>query len=478
MNRFLVLTHRYLGIGISLILLLWCLSGFVMMYKPYPELSAEQQLETLANLDFTNCCSQLDQSDLASSGYSQFQIHMLNQEPVLLLVSEYGQVSSVNLKSGQQFYGISERQAQAIANEFANQHQYPAPTLKASITNDQWTVYPSYNLHRPLYQFQANDEAGTQWYISSLTGEIVQITTREQRIWGYLGPVIHWLYPTILREKAQLWNQTVIWLSVLGTFLTVTGIYIGLKQYKVRKNGKHSSYRGMALWHHYVGLVFGLLTFTWMLSGLFSMQPWGLFEPSGAAQERLAIQGGTFSLNQLNSTLAQLNELPLNSNPVMINGMNVQGSLFITSMNANLQTNRYRADNLNPSTLTETELYKLANAILAEEGIKEASMLYEEDNYYFSYHTQVSFPVYKVIANNNEQTIYYLSPLDGSISAKYDAANKGFRWFHLGLHRLDFTELFRSRPLRDFFMWFLLSGVTLGVFTGFFLGIKRVYRSF
>ena len=158
--------------------------------------------------------------------------------------------------------------------------------------------------------------------------------------------------------------------------------------------------------------------------------------------------------------------------------MNVQGSLFITSMNANLQTNRYRADNLNPSTLTETELYKLANAILAGEGIKEASMLYEEDNYYFSYHTQVSFPVYKVIANNNEQTIYYLSPLDGSISAKYDAANKGFRWFHLGLHRLDFTELFRSRPLRDFFMWFLLSGVTLGVFTGFFLGIKRVYRSF
>ena len=478
MNRFLVLTHRYLGIGISLILLLWCLSGFVMMYKPYPELSAEQQLETLATLDFTNCCSQLDQSDLASIGYSQFQIHMLNQEPVLFLVSEYGQISGVNLKSGEQIFGISESQAQLIANEFANRHQYPAPTLKASISNDQWTVYPSYNPHRPLYKFQANDEAGTQWYISSLTGEIVQITTREQRIWGYLGPVIHWLYPTVLREKAQLWNQTVIWLSVLGTFLTVTGIYIGVKQYKVRKNGKHSPYRGMALWHHYVGLVFGLLTFTWMLSGLFSMQPWGLFEPSGATQERLAIQGGSFNLDQINLTLELINELPLENSPVMLSGMNLQGSLFITSINTDQEMNRYRADNLRPSTLTENELYNLATAILAEDGIKEASMLYEEDNYYFSYHNQVSFPVYKVIANNNEKTIYYLSSLDGSISAKYDAANKGFRWFHLGLHRLDFTELFRSRPLRDFFMWFLLSGVTLGVFTGFLLGIKRVYRSF
>ena len=178
MNKFLFLTHRYLGIGISLILLLWCLSGFVMMYKPYPELSTQQQLEILEPLDFANCCSQLNQAELASSEYSQFQIQMLNQEPVLLLVSEFGQVSIVNLKSGQQFYGTSEEMALAIANDYARQHQYPAPTLRATITNDQWTVYPSYDPHRPLYQFQANDDAGTQWYVSSLTGEIVQIITR------------------------------------------------------------------------------------------------------------------------------------------------------------------------------------------------------------------------------------------------------------------------------------------------------------
>tara|TARA_R110002111_G_scaffold91_7_gene1298 strand:- start:15338 stop:16042 length:705 start_codon:yes stop_codon:yes gene_type:complete len=234
----------------------------------------------------------------------------------------------------------------------------------------------------------------------------------------------------------------------------------------------------MALWHHYVGLVFGLLTFTWMLSGLFSMQPWGLFEPSGSGQERQVIQGGTFSLDQINLTLGLLDKLPLENKPVMISGMNFQGALFITSMNADLDTIRYRGDNLNPSTLTESDLYNLSSVILANDGIKEAAMLYEEDNYYFSYHTQVSFPVYKVVADNNEQTIYYLNPLDGTLSAKYDAANKGFRWFHLGLHRLDFTGLLRSRPLRDFFMWFLLSGVTLGVFTGFYLGFRRVYRSF
>lgn len=477
MIRLLFLIHRYLGIGIGLILLLWCLSGFVMMYKPYPELSTQQQLGTLETLDFTNCCSPLIPSDFIHNGYSQFQVQMLNKEPVLLLLPEFGPVISVNLKNGQQYNGISEQMAQAIADNYANQNNYPEPTLKATISNDQWTVYPSYNPHRPLYKFQANDEAATNWYISSQTGEIVQIITREQRIWGYLGPVIHWLYPTILREKAQLWNQTVIWLSVLGIFLTLSGIYIGLKQFKTKKSGKRSPYKGIALWHHYVSLLFGLLTFTWMLSGLFSMQPWGLFEPSGASQERQAIQGGSLTLDQINQTLGQLDKLSLTNKPVMISGMNLQGSLFISSINNDLEITRYRGDNLNPSTLTESDLFNLSSVMLAEDGIKEASMLHEEDGYYFSYHTEVSFPVYKVVADNNEQTIYYLNPLDGTILAKYDADNKGFRWFHLGLHRLDFTEIFRTSPLRDFFMWFLLSGVTLGIFTGFYLGMKRVYRS-
>jgi uncharacterized iron-regulated membrane protein len=32
------LAHRYLGIGLGVLMLTWCLSGIVMMFVPYPAL--------------------------------------------------------------------------------------------------------------------------------------------------------------------------------------------------------------------------------------------------------------------------------------------------------------------------------------------------------------------------------------------------------------------------------------------------------
>ena len=47
MIRLLILTHRYLGVAVGLAVTLWCLSGFVMMYVPYPELMPEERLAGL-----------------------------------------------------------------------------------------------------------------------------------------------------------------------------------------------------------------------------------------------------------------------------------------------------------------------------------------------------------------------------------------------------------------------------------------------
>ena len=40
------------------------------------------------------------------------------------------------------------------------------------------------------------------------------------------------LYFELLRVQQQLWSQTVIWTSLLGTFLTVIGIALGVVQFK------------------------------------------------------------------------------------------------------------------------------------------------------------------------------------------------------------------------------------------------------
>ena len=73
----------------------------------------------------------------------------------------------------------------------------------------------------------------------------------------------------------------------------MTGLYIGVRQLLRRPDGRWSPYDGFNLWHHVAGLVFGVLTLSWILSGLLSMNPWGLLEGAGGEQERLAAARGT-----------------------------------------------------------------------------------------------------------------------------------------------------------------------------------------
>ena len=91
------------------------------------------------------------------------------------------------------------------------------------------------------------------------------------------------------------WNEflaaLVIATSLLGVFLTVPGLYIGIARLNRRRSGRWSPYRGLRLWHHWLGLAFGALTLTWVGSGLLSVNPWGLLESPGTGAEREALRG-------------------------------------------------------------------------------------------------------------------------------------------------------------------------------------------
>jgi hypothetical protein len=99
-------------------------------------------------------------------------------------------------------------------------------------------------------------------------------TTATQRFWNWLGAIPHWFYPTALRSDGELWSQTVIWASMLGSFLALFGLYLGFSQ--LGRGRGLSPYRGLFYWHHLAGLVFGIVTLTFVASGLVSMNPWML----------------------------------------------------------------------------------------------------------------------------------------------------------------------------------------------------------
>src|SRR5690606_39349236 len=80
MLRILLFTHRYLAVAVGLLMALWCLSGFVMMYQPFPELTQAERLAGLAPLRFDGCGrSDLPDDQLAGD----FRIEMLGERLVL-----------------------------------------------------------------------------------------------------------------------------------------------------------------------------------------------------------------------------------------------------------------------------------------------------------------------------------------------------------------------------------------------------------
>ena len=472
MVRLLFLIHRYLGIALGLVISLWCLSGFVMMYEQYPELDDTERLAGLEPLDLSACCRLPD--DFSNIEVDRFRLEMMAGSPVLRLMDGRFQYV-IDLRSGEYVPEFYEADARAIASAAAEEYGLQGdPRLLDLIQRDQWTVYASYQPHRPLFHFAMDDSAGTEFYVSSTTGEVVQMTTFRQRFLNWIGAVIHWLYPTALRQHTGVWLQVVIWLTIVSLFLTVIGIYIGLRQFKTRRNGHRSPYHGWALWHHYAGLVFGLFTLTWLVSGLFSVNAFGALEGRGFFVENQRLRGAAVNFEHAGAFVHALPAADIPSSTVRLDVSVVGAQLYAVASDKAGQRARLNAGTLKPETLHEGFFTQAAIVMRPDVAVREADRLTEDDAYYFSHHDKRRFPVFRIQYEDGER--FYLDSVTGELSYAVDRERQWLRWIFHALHRGDFSALVRSRPIWDLMMWPLMLGVTVGAITGTWIGIRRLFR--
>lgn len=474
--RWLFLAHRYLGIAVGLVMALWCLSGFVMMYVQYPEMTARDRVAALAPLELDACCRLPAGEPGDGLPIDRFRVEMLAGTPVLRLATTFdpGDGTLFDLRRGLRIDEMNGDLIRDSAQAFKERAGIGG-TLRDDgvLVNDQWTVYASYHSHRPLHKFSAGDEAGTEWYVSGTTGEVVQVTTARQRFWNWMGAVVHWLYPTRLREHTAVWYQLVVWLSILGTFLTVIGLYIGLRQYRARRNGRRSPYRGAALWHHYAGLVFGVLVLSWTVSGFFSMNPWGLMEGRGTELEQARLRAGALTSGEVRDFVSRLEDAALPRGTVRLEGHTFEGAFFVLAHDADGRTQRLDFW-LRPAPLTRADWDGMPDRLRPGVPVRSAGWLETADAYYYDHHQTLDFPVYRVVFDDPQRTRYYFDAVSGGIVQKTDAERRWYRWLFHAIHRGDFSALARSRPVWDAFMLLLLSGVTVSCVTGAWMGIKRL----
>jgi uncharacterized iron-regulated membrane protein len=473
MIRLIFLIHRYLGIALGLIITLWCLSGFVMMYMQYPEFDSKERLAGLESLELKSCC-QLS-NDFSNISMDRFRIEMFDSSPVLRLMDGPYQYI-IDLLTGEYLPVFNEAEIYRSAIVTAQKLELSGnPQLLGIIGQDQWTIFPGFDLHRPLYHFEMNDSLGTQFYISSRTGEVVQLTNLKTRFWNWMGSIPHWLYPTILRQHTGVWLQTVIWLTIASIFLTVIGVYIGLRQYKTRRSGRKSPYHHWGLWHHFSGLFFGLFTLIWLISGLLSVNPWGVLEGRSYIEENQHLKGGVLNFEDVRNFIYSLPGNYIPASTVRLDGYRIDKELSLITYDSNGVRMRLNASTFGFEPLPDDFFARVMHIIRPEASVTEGEWITVGDAYYYNHHNVQNFPVYRL--NYSDGEIIYLDSVSGEIVFAVDNERRWFRWLFQGLHRGDFSQLIRKRPLWDFLMWTLMLGVTVGAFSGTWLGIRRLIRS-
>lgn len=477
MFRLLLLVHRYLGIAFGVIVALWCLSGFVMMYVQYPDLNDREYLAGLQQFDSSACCTANEDVLEQLEGADELSVEMLAGQPVLR--ARFGRDPGllVNLSTGWWFSTIDQEIATQQADAFLSASGIDGEArFLARKSRDQWTVAGYFNAWRPLYQFAADDAAGTQLYVSSVNGQVIQTTSSTERRWNWFGAVTHWIYPTALRQNTALWSQVVIWLTIASLFLVFVGIYLGIAQYGARSNGSKSPHQGLNLWHHYSGLIFGLVTVTWLFSGLLSMNPWGALEGDGGFDERSRLQGGAISSAEVSEIVDTLGDSALPRGTVQLSSSMIDGKFTLIAKDSMGRATRLNGTTLYPDPLPQQIWSRVAELVGPDKTVRESGFIESDDNYYYSHHEEVSFPVYRIVFDDAEQTRYYFDAESAELIRKVDSDRRWNRWLFLGLHRGDFASLMRQRPIWDLILLPLMIGVTIGAVSGVWMGYRRLTK--
>ncbi|PTU73512.1 PepSY domain-containing protein [Pseudomonas mangrovi] len=482
MKRHFYLWHRWLGIGLCLLMVLWFFSGLVMLYVGYPKLTQREHLAQLPPLSAEGCCVPLSQA-LAASGEAQppsaIRLSTVAGTPRYLL--RYGPRSiAVDARSGERLEAAGEVDALAAARQFGGEQ---AMHYRGLVNEDAWSHSRALDGERPLHRVEL--ENGTLLYISSRSGEVVRDASATERAWNWVGAWLHWLYPLRGGVLDRWWSDLVIYLALAATLMTLLGIIVGTLRWRLvrpYRSGSRSPYRGLARWHHIGGLLFGLLALTWIFSGLMSMNPWRLFD-NATPLDISAYQGGELRAEAFPLPAGQALQVfqQHGLQPSELHWRLVGGRGYLLGIDAQGTSALLAMDGSAPlQRLPDAELLRAAQAIRPHDS-PQVEQLTAYDFYYYARsehsmlgHLERPLPILRVRFNDPAQTWLHLDPRSGAVLSQLDESRRGSRWLFSLLHSWDWLPLLQQRPLWDLWMWLASLGGLLICLSGSVLGWRRL----
>src|SRR5580704_3398833 len=183
-RKLLIYSHRWLGIGIIVMFLVWTLSGVVLMYYGHPQITSGERLLRLGPINFSTAkVTPADAAAKAGIKPSRVRLSMYDGRPLYRLSrNSIGNWSAVYADTGEVLPGMGREQAlnwmKQLALEYASSMTYNAHLESP----DRFTRIPTLAGFVPLHRIAMNDPAGAEYYISEKSNDIVQKTDRRGRI--------------------------------------------------------------------------------------------------------------------------------------------------------------------------------------------------------------------------------------------------------------------------------------------------------
>ncbi|MFY3385471.1 PepSY domain-containing protein [Paracidovorax sp. MALMAid1276] len=501
-KRWLYLIHRWLGVLLCAFFAMWFVSGVVMMYVGYPKLTQAERLAHLPPLRTAllgpervlEPAEALQRAGLAGLLQDLRLAVASGGRAVYLVVPAAPKDNAaprprrapapavIDALTGERLQQVDAAHAIASARAFAQQPD-AAIDYQGTIDEDAFTHSRALDVHRPLHRLHLGDGAGTVVYVSGTTGEVVRDAPLHERAWNYAGAWIHWLYPFRGNAFNAYWTDIVNWLSIAGIALTVTGTVVGVLRWRFKgryKTGSRTPYRGfMMRWHHVFGLVFAAITFTWIFSGLMSMNPWKIFDSGAAPLRQLAMNGGPLEIPAQAAPLQALLSAA-SPNTRELRWVRSAGYTLVLAHSpggapAVLSATTAAPHHWPAGALAQASTHLLPHAVVRTETLTAYDLhYYDRAAHTMTGGAEKPLPALRVVFDDPHATWVHIDPHTGAVLGRTDSHRRTSRWLFAMLYSWDWLPLLERRPLWDALLIVLSLGGAVMSVTGVVMGWRRL----
>ena len=491
--RWLLVLHRWIGVVLCVLFLLWFASGIGMMYWGMPSVSARDRLARSPNIDAGKVVlSPREAADRvgATPAPGQIRLATFDGRPAYRI--------------DQQVIYADTGEEQGTAGPFLRNRAAAAWTGQSTATatvesvreTDQWLVGSGLRNLRPLWKYSWPN--GEQLYIGE-SGEVLQYTTPGSRLAAYVSAIPHWLYFTPLRKHQPVWIRVATYSAMIGTAGAVFGVIAGVwlyspsKRYRFAGAPSRIPFRGWKRWHTIFGLVFGLATITWTFSGSLAFLPFPSAQPArlqaaagqrqgGAGQRQggpgqvpggrrggnpgvaAALRGrvdlAAFEPVHPRDLLARFPDLGIRE----LTFTSFAGQPLYAASLADGSSCLIALDGRVVDGFDRTQIIDIVKKAARNPQAVETRIVEQYDLHYLDRTRQRPLPVILALMHDAENTRYYIDPKTATVVGTSSDRNQWRRWAYNGLHSLNFPWLYNYRPLWDIVViTFMLGGMALSV---------------